>query len=240
MLRIEGNTQQISLFRSLIQNRAFDDGTLGFLETLLISKDVKSLLDVRRTLRQFMTHESVCVLREINDKSVDHKLLVCDFFVRAYAIIGDLESCLALRYEALILREFHSVGDQQLRVSYREWVTFAEHALENRFHAIARKACEKALACFHADVLLKTEKSDTLSEDMEVIKKVKAIKDIATVRASSQSVQAQAVDYLKRKSAETDKVSTSVINEKGHSASVLFRNGIKKHNARKLRELQRR
>lgn len=49
------------------------------------------------------------------------------------------QSCLVLRYEALLLRELHAAGDPQLYVSYREWVTFAEHALENRFYAIARK-----------------------------------------------------------------------------------------------------
>nr|XP_043635292.1 protein DOUBLE-STRAND BREAK FORMATION [Erigeron canadensis] len=232
-------SQQISLFRSLIQSRRFDDGTLRILESVLITRDVKSLLELRQILRDFIRRESVSVIRNLTNSSVDHKLIILDFFVRAFAIIGDSESCLALRYEELALRELHSVGYQQLHVSYAEWFTFAEHAIENRFYAIARKACEKALECLPISDMLKTKDSEGLYEDMEVIEKVKRLKDIATVRASSQSVQAQAVNYLKRKVAKHDKVSTLVVKEKRLSASILFRNGIKKHNTRKLQELQR-
>ncbi|KAK9065960.1 hypothetical protein SSX86_015362 [Deinandra increscens subsp. villosa] len=232
-------SQQISHFCSLIQARRFDDETLSILESVLITRDVKSLLDVQRSLRDFMRHESLRVLREINELSVDHKLLILEFFVRASAIIGDLESCLALRYEALVFRELNSVVDLQLHVSYREWFMFAEHAIENRFYAIGRKACEKALACLRTNDIPETKDADALSEDMEAIRKVKRLKDLAIVRASSQSVQAQTVEYLKRKIAKHDKASAFVIKEKEHSASFLFRNGIKKHNARKLQELQR-
>ncbi|KAL8225123.1 hypothetical protein R6Q57_017680 [Mikania cordata] len=239
MYNSEGISQQISLFCSRIQARRFDDGTLRILESILISRDVKSLLDVQRSLIDFVRHESVCVLREITELSVDHKLLILEFLVRAFAITGDLESCLALRYEALVLRELNSVVDQQLLVSYREWLMFAEHAMENRFYAIARKACEKALACFQTYDTLKTKDADALSEDMEAIRKVKRMKDLAIVRASSQSVQAQTVEYLKRKMAEHDKAPTVAAKEKQHSASFLFRNGIKKRNTRKLQELQR-
>ncbi|KAL8261880.1 hypothetical protein R6Q59_025929 [Mikania micrantha] len=239
MFNSEGISQQISLFCSLIQARRFDDGTLRILESILISRDVKSLLDVQRNLIDFVRHESVCVLREITELSVDHKLLILEFLVRAFAITGDLESCLALRYEALVLRELNSVVDQQLLVSYREWFMFAEHAMENRFYAIAGKACEKALACFQTYDTLKTKDADALSEDMEAIRKVKRMKDLAIVRASSQSVQAQTVEYLKRKMAEDDKAPTVAAKEKRHSASFLFRNGIKKRNTQKLQELQR-
>ncbi|XP_076930878.1 uncharacterized protein LOC143595844 [Bidens hawaiensis] len=111
--------------------------------------------------------------------------------------------------------------------------------MDNRFYAIARKACEKALACFETNDVLKTKDADALSEHMEAIRKVKKLKDLATVKASSQSVQAQTVEYLKRKITEHDEGSTLAIKEKQHSASYLFRNGIKKHNMRKLQELQR-
>ncbi|GKA49995.1 hypothetical protein Tco_0743068 [Tanacetum coccineum] len=43
--------------------------------------------------------------------------------------IDNFLSCLALRYEALVMRELNSVSDHQLHVSYEEWFTFAEHAL---------------------------------------------------------------------------------------------------------------
>ncbi|KAL7585427.1 hypothetical protein Lser_V15G42157 [Lactuca serriola] len=231
-------SQQISLFRSLIQTRRFDDGTLRILESVLISRDVKLMLDVRRSLRDFMRHESLCVLSEFKEKSVDHNLLIIEFFVHAFAFIGDLESCLSLRYEALILRELKSATDHQLHVSYGEWLTFAEHAFENRFYAISRKACEKALACFQTNDVLKPKETDALS-DIEAIRKVKRLKDLALIRVASQSVQAQGVKYLKRKTAECDNISMPVIKEKRHSASILFRNGIKKHNTRKLQQLRR-
>ncbi|XP_021977889.1 protein DOUBLE-STRAND BREAK FORMATION isoform X2 [Helianthus annuus] len=180
-------SHQISLFCSLIQARRFDDGTLRILESILTTRDVKSLLDLQHSLKNFMRRESVTVLREINELHVDHKLLILEFFVCAFAITGDLESCLALRYEALVLREVNCGVDQRLHVSYSEWFAFAEHAVENRFYAIARKACEKALACFQTNDKLKTKDADTLSEHMEAIRKVKRLKDLATVRGSSQS-----------------------------------------------------
>lgn len=53
------------------------------------------------------------------------------------------------------------------------------------------------------------------------------------------SVQAQGVKYLKRKTAECDNISIPVIKDKRHSTNILFRNGIKKHNTRKLQEFWR-
>ncbi|KVH94093.1 hypothetical protein Ccrd_003836, partial [Cynara cardunculus var. scolymus] len=272
MCNSESISQQISLFRSLVQNRRFDDGTLRILESVLIIRDVKSLLDVRSSVIDFMRHESLCVLREFKEKSVNQQLLILEFFVRAFALSGDVEalfmallilsciiaeymcldalfhSCLALRYEGLVLRELKSVTDHWLQVSYREWFMFAEHALENNFRtyrqvhwilSIHLKACEKALACFQTNNMVKIKDTDAFSEDMEAIRKVKRLKDIAMVKAASQSVQAQAVEYLERKIAKHDKVTMLVFKEKQHSASVRFRNGIKEHNARKLKELRR-
>ena len=51
-----------------------------------------------------------------------------------------------MRYEALVMRELNSVSDHELYVSYEEWFKFAEHALENRFFAIARKVIDSVLA----------------------------------------------------------------------------------------------
>ena len=52
-----------------------------------------------------------------------------------------LQSCLALRYEALNLREIKSASYQWLEVSYSEWLNFAEQSLDYGFHSIARKVC---------------------------------------------------------------------------------------------------
>lgn len=70
----------------------FDDGTLRILESVLVSKDVRSFLEVRSSLREFMRSESLSVIREIAEKNVEHKILILDFFVRAFALAGDVEA----------------------------------------------------------------------------------------------------------------------------------------------------
>lgn len=52
------------------------------------------------------------------------------------------------------------------------------------------------------------------------------------------SVRAQAADYLKKKAVEMNP-SPSLAHKERFSASTLFRDGIKKHNARKLRDHRR-
>ncbi|RVW56883.1 hypothetical protein CK203_078494 [Vitis vinifera] len=88
----ESVSQQFSLFRSQIKSRRFDDGTLRILESVLVSKDVRSFLEVRSSLREFMRSESLSVIREIAEKNVEHKILILDFFVRAFALAGDVEA----------------------------------------------------------------------------------------------------------------------------------------------------
>ncbi|XP_031271877.1 uncharacterized protein LOC116130263 [Pistacia vera] len=117
----------------------FDDGTIQILQSLLVCKDVKSLIEVRSCLREFLRSESISIIREIAEKTLEQKLLILEFFVRAFAVIGDIESCLALRYEALLMRDLKCTSCSWLQVSYTEWLNLAEHSLENGFHAIAIK-----------------------------------------------------------------------------------------------------
>jgi len=49
------------------------------------------------------------------------------------------KSCLALRYEALVMREHKSASCQWLQVSPAEWLSFVENAVHNGFHAVAEK-----------------------------------------------------------------------------------------------------
>lgn len=70
----------------------FDDATLRVLESALVSKDVKSSIEVRSGLRQFLRSESLSVLREISEKSAEEKLLVLEFLVRSFALVGDVEA----------------------------------------------------------------------------------------------------------------------------------------------------
>ncbi|KAK4493033.1 hypothetical protein RD792_018153, partial [Penstemon davidsonii] len=139
MRNITSPAQQISLFRSRIQSRSFDDTTVGILESILVSKDVESLNGVRSALKQLLKDESLVIIREIYEESVEIKLLCTDFLVHLFALIGDVESCLALRYEALLMREQNATPHPKLRVSYKEWLNFAEHSLENGFYSIANK-----------------------------------------------------------------------------------------------------
>ncbi|KAE8039338.1 hypothetical protein FH972_011760 [Carpinus fangiana] len=173
--------QQISLFRSLIKTRRFDDTTLRILESVLVSKSVKSLKEVESSLRALLRSESLSTIREIVEKPVGQKLLVLEFFVRAFALIAD--SCLALRYEALHMRELESASCQWLEVSYLEWLNFAEHSLDNGFYSIAGKACENALLCLKRDIA--NPQVDEFFENVQVLEKIKRLKDFAMTSAAS-------------------------------------------------------
>ena len=48
-------------------------------------------MEVRSGLMQFMRSESLSVLREISEKNVAEKLLVLEFLVRTFALVGDVE-----------------------------------------------------------------------------------------------------------------------------------------------------
>ncbi|KAL3649164.1 hypothetical protein CASFOL_005567 [Castilleja foliolosa] len=225
--------QQISLFRSRIQNRSFDDVTVRILESILVSKDGQSLAGVESALKVFMRDESLLILVEIAQESVEIKLMSADFLIRVFAIIGDVESCLALRYEALVMREEKSTIHPGLRVTCKEWLILVEHLLENGFYSIANHACEKALMC-PKDNHVSHAKMDDLSCDVHSINKITRLKDVAMLAISLQSVQAQTQSYLKQKEVEqsTQHLVTSL--EAQSSGSSRFRNGIIKHNLRKL------
>ncbi|KAL3616214.1 hypothetical protein CASFOL_039604 [Castilleja foliolosa] len=228
------STRAANLSLSLPNSRPnFDDVTFRILESILVSKDAQSLAGVESALKEFMRDESLLILGEIAQESVEMKLLCADFLIHAFAIIGDVESCLALRYEALVMREEKATTHPGLRVTCKEWLTFAEHSLENGFNSIANHACEKALTCPAANHVSHA-KMDDLSRDVHSIKKIMRLKDVAILAISSQSVQAQAQSYLKQKKVEQSTQHLTTIVEAQSSGSSRFRNGIIKHNLRKL------
>ncbi|GAA0164817.1 hypothetical protein LIER_20365 [Lithospermum erythrorhizon] len=232
-------SQQISLFRFHIQNRRFDCGTIRVLETLLVSSDVKSLLEIRSVLQELMRSESLRIIREISVNSVREKLLVVEFLVRVFALIDDVESCLALRYEALIMREKEAIKDAELDVSNVEWMQFALQALDNGFHNIARKTFDKALLCMKRSQDSVALEADGCLDDAHVFEKIRRLKDVATVLASSQSVQAQTAEYLKTKTVQSSMHHSLVNISTQKSGSTQFFDGIKRRNIRKLQEHQR-
>ncbi|KDO67015.1 hypothetical protein CISIN_1g039829mg, partial [Citrus sinensis] len=180
--------QQISIFRSQISRRRFtdllisqnaqsrfDEESIRVLESILVSKDVKSLMEVRAGLREYLRSESISVIREIGDETVEKKLLILEFF-----------SCLALRYEAFVLRDLKSASCEWLRVSHTEWISFAGQSLENGFYAIAAKACENAQSCLQRDNVADS-KTGEIFEYMQMLKKIKSLKDFALTKAGSRS-----------------------------------------------------
>ncbi|XP_068495335.1 protein DOUBLE-STRAND BREAK FORMATION [Phaseolus vulgaris] len=248
--------KQLSFLRTLIHGRSFCDATIRFLESLLVSKDVKSFIEVRSSLTQFLRSESLSVIRSIAAKTVHEKLLVLEFFVRAFALVGDQQSCLALRYEALVMREFKSASCQWLQVSPVEWLRFVEDAVRNGFHTVAEKASENALSCLENNDDHKSG-GVTVSKNLKsIISEITRLRNSAMTSVSSgsvflfllrgeeglsvecdSSVQVQTAEYLKRKTTEQQK--PDLLNkQKRCLASTSFRNGIKRQNIRKLHEHQ--
>ncbi|KAJ0960063.1 hypothetical protein J5N97_000178 [Dioscorea zingiberensis] len=230
-------SESIALLRSSLQDRSFCTETLRALESILVVRDVRSLEETRATLRDLLKSEANSVLGEISDKSTDLKLGIVDFFVKAFAVVGDVESCLALKYEALVLRDTKFGLDQVLRVSFEEWLTFAKDSLDYGFYAIAVKGFDNALSCNQPDRNVDSE-PDNLIPDAHIISNVKKLRDTARALIASHSVQTQAAEYLKRKLPEDQNCCTSCSEVKGNVASVLFRRGIKKRNMRKLSQSQ--
>ncbi|KZV25757.1 hypothetical protein F511_04818 [Dorcoceras hygrometricum] len=230
--------QQISFFRSQIQNRSFDEGTVRMLESILASKGVKTHIGVKSALRLFMRCESLTIIREIAEEPIERKLICADFLIRVFAIIGDAESCLALRYEALILREQNAMSHPGLQVSFEEWQTLAEHLIEKGFYPVATKVCDKALICletYHSA----DSKAEQFLQNMHAIKKIKGLKEAAVLSMSSQCVQTKAAEYLKQKTVE-ENTQHSITYDIGKqcSGSSLFRSGIRKRNSHRLKFFQ--
>ncbi|MED6125445.1 hypothetical protein PIB30_068662 [Stylosanthes scabra] len=226
----------LSLLRSLIQARSFGDSTLRFLGSLLVSKDVKSLIEVRSCVMKLLRSECISALLSISDKTLREKLIVLEFFVRAFALVGDHESCLALRYEALVMREIKSSNYQWLRVSPLEWLRFVEDALNNGFHSVAEKACENALSYLRNNDVLKPG-TDAFTENLNAVSEITRLRNRAMTLVASRSVQVQAAEYLRRKTTE-QKMSGLSCKEERCLASTAFRNGIKRQNVRRLNQHQ--
>lgn len=68
-----------------------DDSTLRILEFFSASKDTMSLMDVKSGVKELLRFESLSIIRETVDKTDDQKLLVIEFLVRAFALVGDIE-----------------------------------------------------------------------------------------------------------------------------------------------------
>ncbi|RVW56881.1 hypothetical protein CK203_078496 [Vitis vinifera] len=113
-------------------------------------------------------------------------------------------------------------------------------------------ACENALLSLQMNDIAE-HRADELSGNVQIIEKIKRLKDVALASVVSLSacvsdyckfsllmlsVQAQATEYLKKKNQKSKK--NFLFNKGAHClASTLFTSGIKKQNARKLLEHHR-
>ncbi|XP_042424249.1 protein DOUBLE-STRAND BREAK FORMATION-like isoform X3 [Zingiber officinale] len=227
-------SEAVALFRSHLQQRRFDGTTLRILESILVARDVESLLVSRAALRGLLLSEASSVMGGASGMTVEKKLRIVQFFVGAFALIGDGESCLALKYEALILRESNCVKVQGLEVSYDEWLTFAKDSLDNGFYPIAIQGFEKALQCIQGN---KIEHREDVMPSMNkhiTLKNIEKLRDMATSLTSERSVQTQTAKYLKSKGRQEGQVSSSLSDPKVDIASSTFRCGINKRNLQML------
>uniref|UniRef100_A0A1J3IL13 Uncharacterized protein n=1 Tax=Noccaea caerulescens TaxID=107243 RepID=A0A1J3IL13_NOCCA len=228
---------QSYLFLSRIQGRRFDEESLRILEFSLVAMNVNSLSEVRSRLGDLMRSESAAVLGELTGESIVAKLSVLEFFARAFALIGDMESCLAMRYEALNLRELNSSSCLWLRVSHSEWTNFALQSMENGFPCIAGKASENALLSLNKDSNIEPE-SQVYSQISDAAEKVRRLRDSAASLTSAHSVQAQGADYLRSKELRILSRQTRPVKNSDCTGSNLFRDGINKRNERMLLHLR--
>ncbi|CAN0902136.1 Protein DOUBLE-STRAND BREAK FORMATION [Linum grandiflorum] len=251
----DGTDHLIRLFRSQIIGRRFDDDSLRILESIMACKDRQTITETRPSLRDFMRSESLAVIRELSHHTVERKLLTVEFLLRSFTLIGDIESVLALSYEGLLMRELKSTTHQWMRVSYEEWLNFAQHSFDNGYHAVAIQACDKALLCLNSDDTDDTRTTEPI-ERAEEADKVKRLKDSALRSGASNSVdtfpnntfaiivaiQGHVAEYLRkrRRIPERSRSEMNISNstQPQNAASILFRNGIKKRNSRELHQHQ--
>ncbi|CDY10245.1 BnaC05g04880D [Brassica napus] len=252
---------QSYLFLNRIHDRRFDEESLRILELSLVATNAKSFSDLRSRLRDFMRSESSVIFSELAGESVVAKLSVLEFFARAFALIGDTESCLAMKYEALTVREIKSTSCLWLRVSHSEWTSFAVQSMEHGFPSIARKvthpslnnqniallnfldyfyrmeASENALLGLKRDSLIEPT-SEEYSETLDAAESVRRLRDSAASLTSSHSVQAQGAEYLRSKELRILSRETRPMKNLDSTGSNLFREGINKRNERMLQHLR--
>ncbi|CAM8968011.1 unnamed protein product [Rhodiola kirilowii] len=151
----------------------------------MASKDVKSLSLSRSSLKSVLRSESVSAVQLFRHESLEKQLSVLEFFVRAFSLAGD--SCLVMRYEALVLRELKSATCPWAQVSPYEWLTFASQSLDNSFFTNAVKGCDYALSCLKKKDDENPSMIKKVVDNVEITRKVKKLRDVAISSASSGS-----------------------------------------------------
>ncbi|KAL5206408.1 hypothetical protein ABZP36_034617 [Zizania latifolia] len=221
----------LSLLASRLSHRSFGDEELRLLDAALsAAADVPALLRTRSSARRLL-RESAAQAFSAPDPGTS--LSIADFFARAFALAGDVQSCLAMRYEALLLRHAKYSNDLHLQVSNEEWLTFAKDSLDNGFYTIASKAFANALA--HTDPSHPGYLDSTNSiPNKDKINKTRGLQNLAKSLSALRSVQSQSAEYMIRKASGVNEKCNLKLGKAKLPGSSMFRLGVKTRNIQKL------
>ncbi|KAL6597314.1 hypothetical protein ACP70R_046754 [Stipagrostis hirtigluma subsp. patula] len=225
----------LSLFASRLSHRRFGGDELRVLEAALSAGgDVPALLATRLAARRLLRASVAEAFAAPGPVGEDGRMLaVADFFARAFALVGDVESCLAMRYEALVLRDAKYSDDLHFQVSREEWSTFAKDSLDNGFYTIASKAFANALAHLrpshpgHLD-------STNLIEEKDNTNYIAGLQNLAKSLSAQHSVQTQSAEYMKRRASSGHQKCNLQSGKPKLTGVSMFRLGIKTRNMKKL------
>ncbi|CAN6335334.1 unnamed protein product [Urochloa humidicola] len=222
----------LSLFASRLSRHSFGDDDLRLLEAALSAgADVPALLATRSAARRLLQGRAQGALVAA---PLDHgrSLSIADFFARAFALVGDVESCLAMRYEALLLRDSKYSHNHHLQVSREEWLTFAKDSLDNGFYTIASKAFACAVAHIHRSH--PGQGDSTNSIEKVKINDIIGLQNLAKSLSAQHSVQTQSAEYMKRRASGVHDKYNLQPGKPKLPGSSMFRLGIKTRNIKKL------
>ncbi|KAF8706322.1 hypothetical protein HU200_030582 [Digitaria exilis] len=227
---------RLSLFASRLSHHSFGDDDLLLLEAALSTgADVPALLATRSEARRLLQQHAPQAFAAPPPPLPDHharSLATADFFARAFALVGDVQSCLAMRYEALLLRDAKYSGDHHLQVSHEEWLTFAKDSLHNGFYTIASKAFAYAIAHICRSQPGQLDSTNSIEKDR--INDIIGLQNLAKSLSAQHSVQTRSAEYMKRRgSGGHDKYYLQSGKPKLPGSSM-FMLGIKTRNMKKL------
>ncbi|XP_066354310.1 protein DOUBLE-STRAND BREAK FORMATION-like [Miscanthus floridulus] len=245
MVEQDGNAatpSALALFASCLSYRRFGDEDLRVLEAALSTgADVPALLATRSAAQSLLQASAAEAFACTAMGSVldSGSSLVADFFARAFALVGDVESCLAMRYEALLLRDAKCCNDLHLQVSHQEWFTFAKDSLDNGFYAIASKAFANALAHIHPSHPGHLVSANPI-EEKDKINDITGLQNLAKSLSAQHSVQTQSAEYMKRRASGVHEKCNLQSGKPKLTEISMFRLGIKTRNIKKLLRSQER
>ncbi|CAO2140569.1 unnamed protein product [Urochloa humidicola] len=222
----------LSLFASRLSRHNFGDDDLRLLEAALSAgADVPALLATRSAARRLLQDRAT---EAFAAAPLDHErsLAIADFFARAFALVADVQSCLAMRYEALLLRDAKYSHNHHLQVSREEWLTFAKDSLDNGFYTIASKAFACAGAHIHRSHPGQLDSTNSIDKDK--INDIIGLQNLAKSLSAQHSVQTQSAEYMTRKASGVHHKYNLQPGKPKLPGSSMFRLGIKTRNAKKL------